>query len=144
MKRMHVHVAVDDIERAIGFYSTLFAAAPTVVKADYAKWMLDDPRVNFAISRRGAKPGLNHLGIQVENEGELAEVYGRLGKAGAPVFEERKTTCCYAQSEKSWIDDPAGIAWETFLTTGESTNYGNSRPEDVRLASAACCEGTRR
>jgi len=143
MKRMHVHVAVDDLDQAIGFYSTLFAATPTVVKADYAKWMLDDPRVNFAISMRGAKTGLNHLGIQVENEGELAEVYARLKEAGAPVLEEGKTTCCYAQSEKSWIDDPAGISWETFLTTGASTDYGNSRPQDVRVAPLACCEGAR-
>jgi uncharacterized glyoxalase superfamily protein PhnB len=140
MKRMHVHVAVDDLHQAIGFYSTLFAAEPSVVKPDYAKWMLEDPRVNFAISRRGARTGLNHLGIQVETEGELAEVYARLNKAGAPVLEEGETTCCYAKSEKSWIDDPAGISWETFLTTGESTDYGNSRPQDVRVAQAACCE----
>ena len=117
MKRLHVHVAVDNLDKAIGFYSTLFATTPSVVKPDYAKWMLDDPRVNFAISMRGARTGLNHLGIQVENESELAEVYARLNKAGAPVLEEGKTTCCYAKSEKSWIDDPAGISWETFLTT---------------------------
>ena len=143
MKRMHVHVAVDNLDTAIGFYSTLFAATPSVVKPDYAKWMLDDPRVNFAISMRGARTGLNHLGIQVENESELAEVYERLNKAGAPVLEEGKTTCCYAKSEKSWIDDPAGISWETFLTTGESTNYGNSRPQDVRVAAVALLRGRR-
>jgi hypothetical protein len=143
MKRLHVHVAVDDLDTAIGFYSTLFAADPSVMKPDYAKWMLDDPRVNFAISMRGAKTGLNHLGIQVESESELAEVYGRLKKADRPVREEGKTTCCYAQSEKSWIDDPAGIAWETFLTTGESTSYGMSKPQGVRLADTPCCEGQR-
>ena len=143
MKRMHVHVAVDNLDQAIGFYSTLFAAELRVVKPDYAKWMLDDPRVNFAISKRGARAGLNHLGIQVETESELAEVYARLNKADAPVLEEGKTTCCYAKSEKSWIDDPAGISWETFLTTGESTDYGNSRPQDVRVAQAACCEPAR-
>src|SRR5215510_3697811 len=141
MKRLHVHVAVDDLAKSIRFYSTLFAAAPSVLKDDYAKWMLEDPRVNFAISARGARPGLNHLGIQVENEGELAEVYARMNKAGAPVLEEGKTTCCYAKSEKSWIDDPAGISWETFLTTGEATDYGNARPQDVRVAQTACCEG---
>jgi hypothetical protein len=92
---------------------------------------------------RGARRGLNHLGIQVENEGELAEVYGRLEKAGAPVLEEGKTTCCYAKSEKAWVDDPAGIPWETFLTTGDSSDYGNSRPQDVRVAATACCEGAR-
>lgn len=140
MKRLHVHVAVDNLAKAIGFYSTLFAARPTVVKPDYAKWMLEDPRVNFAVSMRGAEVGLNHLGIQVESQDELAAVYARLNNAGAPVLEEGKTTCCYAQSEKSWIDDPAGITWETFLTTGESTDYGNSRPQDVRVANAACCE----
>ena len=143
MKRMHVHVAVDNLEGAIGFYSTLFAPAPDVVKPDYAKWMLEDPRVNFAISMRGARAGLNHLGIQVENESELAEVYGRLEKAGAPVLEEGKTTCCYAKSTKSWIDDPAGISWEAFLTTGESTDYGDSRPQDVRVAAVPCCAGAR-
>ncbi len=143
MKRLHVHVAVDDLDKAIGFYSTLFAAEPSVVKSDYAKWMLDDPRVNFAISNRGARTGLNHLGIQVENEAELAEVYRRLKKADGPVLEEGKTTCCYAKSEKSWIDDPAGISWEAFLTTGESTNYGTSKSEGVRVAAVQCCEGQR-
>jgi catechol 2,3-dioxygenase-like lactoylglutathione lyase family enzyme len=143
MKRMHVHVAVDSLDKAIDFYSTLFAARPSVVKSDYAKWMLDDPRVNFAVSMRGARTGLNHLGIQVEDEEELAEVYARLNRAGAPVLEEGKTTCCYAQSEKAWIDDPAGISWETFLTTGDSADYGNSRPQDVRVAPVACCEGER-
>ena len=98
MKRMHVHVAADDLDTAIGFYSTLFAARPSVVKPDYAKWMLDDPRVNFAISMRGQKAGLNHLGIQVESEGELAEVYDRLKEAGRPVLEEGKTACCYAKA----------------------------------------------
>jgi hypothetical protein len=140
MKRMHVHVAVDDLDTAIGFYSTLFAARPSVVKPDYAKWMLDDPRVNFAISMRGEKPGLNHLGIQVESEKELAEVYDRLKEAGRPVLEEGKTTCCYAKSEKSWVDDPAGIAWETFLTTGEATTYGSSRPQSVETPAIRCCE----
>src|SRR5207244_1859255 len=107
-----VHVAVADLEQSIRFYATLFAAAPSVVKPDYAKWMLDDPRVNFAISRRSNAPGVDHLGIQVENEGELREVYGRLRQAEPPVLEVGATTCCYAQSEKSWVVDPQGIAWE--------------------------------
>ena len=141
MKRMHVHIAVDDLDTAIGFYSTLFAAEPTVLKPDYAKWMLEDPRVNLAISQRGNRAGLNHLGIQVENECELAEVYDRLRKAGRPVLEEGKTTCCYAQSEKSWVNDPAGISWETFLTTGEATTYGSSRPATADVAlKIRCCE----
>jgi len=141
MKRMHVHVAVEDISNAIGFYSALFDAQPAVVKPDYAKWMLDDPRVNFAISTRGRQPGLDHLGIQVENNDELQEVYARLHKAGGNVIEQGQTTCCYAKSEKSWIDDPAGIAWETFLTSGESTDYGDGTGErDARIArTKACC-----
>ncbi len=141
MKRMHVHVAVDDLSRSIGFYSALFDAQPAVVKPDYAKWMLDDPRVNFAISTRGREPGLDHLGIQVENRTELHEVYARLRKAGGAVIEQGETACCYAKSEKSWIDDPAGIAWETFHTTGENTDYGDGSGErEARMAhSKACC-----
>jgi catechol 2,3-dioxygenase-like lactoylglutathione lyase family enzyme len=129
MKRLHVHVAVENLSDAIGFYSALFAAKPSGEKPDYAKWILDDPRLNFAISARGRAPGLNHLGIQVENEDELREVYGRLKAANRPVIEQGKTECCYAKSEKAWIDDPAGISWETFLTTGESTVYGDGSGE---------------
>jgi predicted enzyme related to lactoylglutathione lyase len=143
MKRLHVHVAVENLPQSIGFYSALFAAQPSVVKTDYAKWMLDDPRVNFAISTRGRQPGLDHLGIQVESAEELHEVYGRLHKAGGNVIEQGQTACCYAKSEKSWIDDPAGIAWETFFTTGESITYGDGSGErDARLAhemQSACC-----
>jgi predicted enzyme related to lactoylglutathione lyase len=141
MKRMHVHVGVEDLDRSINFYSALFAAQPTVVKPDYAKWMLDDPRVNFAISTRGKQPGLDHLGIQVEDQTELHEVYARLRKAGGKITEQGQTRCCYAKSEKSWIDDPAGIAWETFHTTGENTDYGDGSGENqARLAHKnACC-----
>jgi catechol 2,3-dioxygenase-like lactoylglutathione lyase family enzyme len=129
MKRLHVHVAVDDLQRSVGFYSALFAAPPAVLKPDYAKWMLDDPRVNFAISTRGREPGLDHLGIQAENADELKEIYARLHTAGGEIVEQGQTTCCYAKSEKSWIDDPSGIAWETFLTTGDSTDYGDGSGE---------------
>jgi len=141
MKRMHVHVAVENLQHAIGFYSALFATEPAVTKPDYAKWLLEDPRVNFAISTRGRQPGLDHLGIQAEDKDELNEIYARLQKAGGAVIEQGQTTCCYAKSEKSWIDDPAGIAWETFLTTGGSTNYGDGTGErDARVAHAdACC-----
>lgn len=140
MKRMHVHLSVPNIDNAIGFYSALFATRPAVVKDDYAKWMLDDPRMNFAISTRGREPGLDHLGIQVESEGELQEVYGRLREAGGDILEQGKTTCCYAKSEKSWINDPAGISWETFFTTGESIHYGDSVEKGARVAHAkACC-----
>jgi predicted enzyme related to lactoylglutathione lyase len=145
MKRLHVHVAVDDLPASMKFYSALFAAEPSVVKPDYAKWMLDDPRVNFAISTRGRAPGLDPLGIQVENKDELNEVYARLQQAGGQVIEQGQTNCCYAKSEKSWIDDPAGIAWETFLTFGDSTDYGDGSGErEARIANTikdtkSCC-----
>jgi catechol-2,3-dioxygenase len=140
MKRLHIHVAVENLPQSIGFYSALFAAQPAVVKTDYAKWMLDDPRVNFAISTRGREAGLDHLGIQVENKDDLNEVYARLHHAGTGVIEQGQTNCCYAKSEKSWIDDPAGIAWETFLTTGESTDYGDGSGErSARIANEAVC-----
>ena len=141
MKRLHVHVSVDDLAASSRFYSTLFAAEPTVTRPDYVKWMLDDPRVNFAISTRSGKSGLDHLGIQVETQDELHEVYDRLQAADRPVLDEGATTCCYAQSEKSWITDPQGLSWETFLTHGESTVYGDSADlGPIRVAaSAACC-----
>ncbi|MDO1558318.1 ArsI/CadI family heavy metal resistance metalloenzyme [Brevundimonas sp. 2R-24] len=144
MKRLHVHVSVEDLAQSIRFYSTLFAAEPTVTKPDYAKWMLDDPRVNFAISAgRVGEKGIEHLGIQVESEEELTEVYARLKAADRPVLEEGATTCCYAKSQKSWIADPQGVVWETFHTTAEAVNYGVG-PELNRLVSdnageGACC-----
>jgi predicted enzyme related to lactoylglutathione lyase len=145
MKRLHVQGAVDDLTASIKFYSALFAAAPSVVKPDYAKWMLDDPRANFAISARGRAAGLDHLGIQVESKDELKEVYARLHQAGGQVVEQGQTNCCYSRSEKSWIDDPAGIVWETFLTFGETTDYGDGSGErEARIAKAindtkSCC-----
>lgn len=141
MKRLHVHVSVADLDVSVRFYSTLFAADPTVRKDDYAKWMLDDPRVNFAISRRDRTTGIRHLGIQVETSAELADVFDRLEHAHRPVLNEGQTTCCYAKSEKSWIEDPQGVQWETFLTTGESTVYGDDAVEGTRAK--ACCEPSR-
>ena len=144
MKRFHVHVGVADLDQSIAFYSGLFGAQPSVTKPDYAKWMLDDPRVNFAISQKcGATKGVEHLGLQVEDQAELAEVYGRLHSANAPVLEEGATTCCYARSEKSWIADPDGVVWEAFLTNGDSTDYG-AGPDFATLvsgnaAATACC-----
>jgi catechol-2,3-dioxygenase len=138
MKRLHVHVGVDDVAKSIQFYNTLFATEPTVTKSDYAKWMLEDPRVNFAISKRGNDAGIRHLGIQVEDRAELADVYSRLQRAEAPVLEEGTTTCCYAKSEKSWIADPQGVQWETFLTTGESTVYGADPVSEQ--PKKQCCE----
>ncbi|WP_417491536.1 ArsI/CadI family heavy metal resistance metalloenzyme [Maricaulis sp.] len=149
MKRLHIHVAVDDLPGSIKFYSTLFASEPSVEKSDYAKWMLEDPRVNFAISARGTKTGIEHLGIQAEDGAELAEVYQRLASADAAVLEEGETTCCYAKSEKSWVNDPSGIAWEVFHTTGEAVTYGGAAagadlPPSARAGSdaQACCTPT--
>jgi hypothetical protein len=143
MKRFHVHVAVEDLAQSVRFYATLFKAEPSVLKPDYAKWMLDDPRVNFAISQRGGALGIQHLGIQAEDEVELADIYDRLERAERPVLEEKATTCCYAESDKQWIADPQGVAWETFLTRGEATVYGRSgavsRLEEVNAPAQTCC-----
>jgi len=141
MKRLHVHISVKDSSTSIRFYRELFNTEPVVTKDDYAKWMLEDPRMNFAISQRNRATGIEHLGIQVEDRAELSEVYERLRRAEGPVIKEGATTCCYAQSEKSWIEDPQGVEWETFLTTGESTVYGT----DVITPRAAkpCCAPNR-
>jgi len=135
MKRLHLHVSVPELEPAIAFYSTLFDVPPTVTKPDYAKWMLDDPRVNFAISARDRAGGVDHVGIQVDSRDELATLAGRLKAAGAVTFDQESTTCCYAQSDKSWVTDTAGVRWETFFTHGEATSYG----EDEILPASSCC-----
>lgn len=137
MKRMHVHVSVDNLAESIKFYSGMFASEPTIVKTDYAKWQLDDPRVNFAISSRGAAAGVNHLGIQVESATELAEMQSRLVRLDGEIETEENTACCYAKSDKHWITDPAGIAWETFHTLDSVPTYGGA-PEEA-AADAACC-----
>ena len=136
MKRLHVHVAVHDLKQSIRFYSALFAAEPVVKKDDYAKWMLDDPRVNFAISTRGGKAGLDHLGIQAENGEELEDLGSRLAQAEVAVTAQKGASCCYAKSDKYWTLDPQGIAWESFHTLGSVPVYGGERRE---LAKAACC-----
>ena len=125
MNRLHLHVNVENLEDSIRFYETLFGHQPSVRKADYAKWLLDDPRVNFAISSRGRKPGLDHVGIEAGSAGELAAVAERLKAAERPVFEQEQATCCYAVSDKAWSVDPAGLSWETFHSTGEITHYGD-------------------
>lgn len=141
MSRFHMHVGVADLDKSIAFYSGLFGATPSVTKPDYAKWMLEDPRINFAISvRDAAHRGVEHVGIQVEDADELKAVYGRLAAAGAPVLEEGATTCCYAKSEKSWIADPDGVVWEAFLTNGEATVYGDS-PDFAPLIPEQAGEG---
>ncbi len=135
MKRMHIHVGVESLDQSIKFYSALFGEQPVKTKTDYAKWMLDDPRINFAISTRSGKAGVDHLGLQVDEEGELQELRERLKNADMSVFDQGETVCCYARSDKSWVEDPSGIAWEAYKTM-----------EDVQLFSAsasreekACC-----
>jgi len=138
MKRFHVHVSVPDLEQSIRFYSTMFGAEPSVVKTDYAKWMLEDPRVNFAISKRDGKvAGVNHLGFQVESDSELGEINTRLQSAGSNVVEERNVSCCYARSDKYWTRDPSGIAWESFHTLGGVPIYGESS-EPAAITQSAC------
>lgn len=126
MKRFHVHVSVPDIAESVSFYSALFGVPPTMLKDDYAKWMLDDPRVNFAISNKGREPGVDHLGFQVEDDAELNEVAERLKSADEAVLEQAATVCCYAESKKAWATDPVGIPWETFRTFGDNTMYGDN------------------
>jgi lactoylglutathione lyase len=138
MKRFHVHVAVPDLERSIRFYTTVFGAEPSVVKPDYAKWMLEDPRVNFAISHRGEEAGVNHLGFQVDDADELTRMRSRLQAADAGVVEEKNVSCCYANSDKYWVTDPAGVAWETFRSLGTVPFYNGSATPD---AMDACCAG---
>ncbi len=136
MKRFHVHTHVDDLPASIAFYSKLFGASPVRVESDYAKWMLDDPRINFAISTRGEKPGIDHLGLQTDTEAELVELRARALAADMSLVDEGDTTCCYAQSEKHWIVDPAGIAWEHFHTLGDIPVF--SQKQDAPSASACC------
>ena len=139
MKRMHVHVAVTDLPQSVRFYSALFAAQPSVLKDDYAKWMLDDPRVNFAISNRGAKAGLDHLGIQAENGAELEEIGSRLAQADVSVLPQKAASCCYAKSDKYWTLDPQGVAWESFHTLDSVPVYGSDTRVQTGERKAACC-----
>jgi catechol-2,3-dioxygenase len=134
MKRFHVHLHVDDLEQSVGFYSKLFAAEPTRREGDYAKWMLQDPPVNFAISTRGHAAGIDHLGIQTDNAEELAELKARAEAADLALQDEGETTCCYARSEKHWVTDPQGVAWEHFHTLGNIPVFKENAP-----AAAACC-----
>jgi catechol 2,3-dioxygenase-like lactoylglutathione lyase family enzyme len=139
MKRMHVHLGVDDLETSIRFYSALFAAEPSVRHADYAKWQLDDPRVNFAISTRGKQAGLDHLGIQAESEAELEELGARLAQADVGVLPQKNASCCYAKSDKYWTLDPQGIAWESFHTLGAIPVYGADTASQPGTERTACC-----
>jgi hypothetical protein len=139
MKRLHVHVGVHDLEHSIRFYSALFAAQPSVKKDDYAKWMLDDPRVNFAISTRGKKGGLDHLGIQAENAGELEEIGSRLAQADVSVMPQKDAACCYAKSDKYWTIDPQGIPWESFHTLDSIPLFGAETRAKIIEPKTACC-----
>jgi hypothetical protein len=147
MKRFHVHVAVNDLTKSIAFYSAVFGEAPAVVKPDYAKWMLEDPRVNFAISARGQAVGVNHLGLQAEDEDELEAIHANLQRADATVVAEEGAHCCYAKSDKYWVTDPQGIAWESFHSLGSIPLFGADASQAVVSATcgnssdadAACC-----
>ena len=147
MNRLHVHLNVKDLAQSVRFYSALFGAEPTRTEPDYAKWMLENPRVNFAISARSGEAGLSHLGIQVEDDAELANATTRAKAAAGQVLVEEGASCCYARSDKSWAEDPQGIRWETFLTSGDLTVFGIGADEtrlvgarsDDRLTQAACC-----
>jgi lactoylglutathione lyase len=137
MKRFHVHAHVENLDASIAFYSKMFAAEPTRVESDYAKWMLEDPRINFAISTRGSKPGIDHLGFQTDSEEELAELKARAESADMTLLDEGQTTCCYARSDKHWITDPQGIAWEHFHTLGDIPVFSESASRTA--VASACC-----
>ena len=142
MKRLHVSLAVTDLERSVAFYSTLFGAEPTVQRPGYAKWMLEDPRVNFVLDVNCGAPGVNHLGIQVESDAELAGITERLAKAEAPLLEEQGAECCYARSDKAWSLDPQGVPWETFHTHGAIDHYGDDTKGMATLEHESCCART--
>jgi len=137
MKRFHIHVGVQDLKRSVAFYSTLFGQKPAKLKGDYAKWMLEDPRLNFAISTRVKEQGVDHLGIQVDEDGELSEITERLKNADLGVFDEGEATCCYAESKKAWVQDPSGIPWEAYLTMADAELF-KGKSEETK-SEAACC-----
>ncbi len=150
MKRLHIHVAVDNLEKSIQFYSALFGAEPSRHKDDYAKWMLEDPRINFAISSRGIEAGLDHLGLQVDSKEELEALRTQMKTADLTLFDEGETTCCYADSEKSWLKDPSGIPWEAYHTMADAELFSIPKPgektacctpltTEVKEASSGCC-----
>lgn len=136
MKRFHIHVGVTNLEKSIQFYSTLFGQRPTKLKLDYAKWMLEDPRLNFAISTRVGEVGVDHLGIQVESAPELAEITERLKKADLDIYDEGETTCCYAESNKAWTKDPSGLAWEAYQNMADAELYSVKKEASQE---GACC-----
>ena len=152
MKRFHVHVAVNDLDKSIAFYSAMFGEQPSVVKSDYAKWMLEEPRVNFAISHRGQTPGVNHLGMQAEDDAELETIHANLQNAGTTIVAEKGAHCCYATSDKYWVTDPQGIAWESFRSLGSIPLFGGAESVSAEqsascgsgAAASSCCTGESR
>lgn len=138
MKRMHLHISVDDLYKSILFYNAVFGMTPTVQKTDYAKWMLDDPLVNFAISNRGTKIGLDHIGIQTDGNDELEAIKARMEKAEMDILSQEGTTCCYAKSDKHWVQDPSGIAWETYHTLESALTFSDEK----KISETACCAPT--
>ncbi|MEE9434379.1 MAG: VOC family protein [Sphingorhabdus sp.] len=138
MKRFHINLKVSDLQRSKDYYSALFAAIPTLEKDDYIKWMLDDPYINFSIEPATGETGIAHVGIEAENRGELDEIFARIGDTGGPKFEEGETTCCYAQSEKNWTQDPDGVIWEAFYTDGQTVHYGK-KPDLAEVAAKNDC-----
>ena len=139
MKRFHVHVGVHDLKQSVRFYSALFAAEPTVLKDDYAKWQLEDPKVNFAISTRPGRAGIDHLGIQAESAPELEEIGSHLAQADVSVTPQKGASCCYAKSDKYWTVDPQGVAWESFHTLESAPVYGEDRARGAEDAKGSCC-----
>ncbi len=142
MKRLHVNLGVEDLAASVAFYTELFAAEPTLLKSDYARWMLEDPRVNFAVRTGGGTPGVAHLGLQAEDRTELEAVYERLARVGGPILDEGETTCCYSRSNKRWVRDPNGVAWEAFLTHGTVSAGEHNRHVEVPPATPSarkCC-----
>jgi hypothetical protein len=139
MKRFHVHVGVDDLEKSMKFYSSMFGASPSVVKGDYAKWMLEDPALNFAISTRAGATGVDHLGLQTDDSTELAAMKARAESADLGVRDDGVTTCCYARSDKHWITDPQGIAWEHFHSLGDIPVFREAAPATASAEASACC-----
>jgi hypothetical protein len=139
MKRFHAHLSVTNLTESIGFYSALFGVEPNVTKPDYAKWMLEDPRINFAISERGTQAGLDHFGIQVESDDELEALNQQFTQAALPVEAQKAAACCYSESNKYWTMDPQGVAWETFHSLASIALFGDDTPVPVKKAEPACC-----
>lgn len=142
MKRIHLHISVADLNKSISFYQALFGLPPTIQKPDYAKWMLDDPLINFAISQRGTTVGLDHIGIQTDNDEELSTIKTRMESAEMEILSQEGTTCCYAKSNKHWVQDPSGIAWETYHTLEEALTFSNI--DEIKSDNSACCVPTER